>query len=260
MAHPAPAPDRQRLCLCIRTDQRRGGRRKLLANLDGEALADPRPVRFPPGRRLKILGQERRRDRACRRASSSRSNRPASTSSRPASTGCSRCSRRPGSRAADIDEYNLQARTEYEDVRDFIIAHYKVTRRSGDPFWDHVRTMDVPDSLERAVRAVPLVGPLLQARRAGAVRRGKLGPGAARAGVRDARRSGHPVRLRRGPGRVPGRHCRGDRGRRRSKMPDHGEFVRRLPPSSDAAPGGNRLPQPPHVSFALRYERGETAA
>jgi len=48
---------------------------------------------------------------------------------------------------ADIDEYNLQARTEYEDVRDFIIAHYKVTRRSGDPFWDHVREMDVPDSL-----------------------------------------------------------------------------------------------------------------
>ena len=32
-------------------------------------------------------------------------------------------------------------------MRDFIIAHYKVTRRSGEPFWDHVRTMDVPDSL-----------------------------------------------------------------------------------------------------------------
>ena len=40
--------------------------------------------------------------------------------------------------------------TEYEDVRDFIIAHYKITRRSDDPFWDHVRTMDVPDSLEGA--------------------------------------------------------------------------------------------------------------
>ncbi len=40
---------------------------------------------------------------------------------------------------ADIDEYNRQSRFEYEDVRDFIIAHYKVTRRCGDPFWDHVR-------------------------------------------------------------------------------------------------------------------------
>ena len=38
-------------------------------------------------------------------------------------------------------------------MRDFIIAHYKVTRRGGDPFWDHVRTMEVPDSLaERARR------------------------------------------------------------------------------------------------------------
>ena len=52
-----------------------------------------------------------------------------------------------GFNRADIDEYNRQARFEYEDVRDFIIAHYKVTRRRDDPFWDHVREMDVPDSL-----------------------------------------------------------------------------------------------------------------
>jgi hypothetical protein len=52
-----------------------------------------------------------------------------------------------GFHTADIDEFNLQSRTEYEDVRDFIIAHYKVTRRAGEPFWDHVRAMNVPDSL-----------------------------------------------------------------------------------------------------------------
>ena len=32
-------------------------------------------------------------------------------------------------------------------MRDFIIAHYKVTDRAGEPFWDYVRTMPVPDSL-----------------------------------------------------------------------------------------------------------------
>ena len=48
---------------------------------------------------------------------------------------------------ADIDEYNRLSRFEYEDVRDFIVAHYKVTRRTGDPFWDYVREMEVPDSL-----------------------------------------------------------------------------------------------------------------
>ena len=52
-----------------------------------------------------------------------------------------------GISAPDVGEYNLQSRIESEDVRDFIIAHYKVTRRSGEPFWDHVRTMDVPDTL-----------------------------------------------------------------------------------------------------------------
>jgi tryptophan halogenase len=56
----------------------------------------------------------------------------------------------PGARFSqpDIDEYNRQAQFEFEDVRDFIIAHYNVTRRSGEPFWDYVRTMDVPDTLK----------------------------------------------------------------------------------------------------------------
>jgi tryptophan halogenase len=38
----------------------------------------------------------------------------------------------------------------YEPVRDFIILHYHATRRTG-PFWDHVRTMDVPDTLKHKI-------------------------------------------------------------------------------------------------------------
>ena len=66
-----------------------------------------------------------------------------STSIHLIQTGIHRAARAvPGDRLlrADIDEYNRQARSSnIEDVRDFIIAHYKVTRRAGDPFWDHVR-------------------------------------------------------------------------------------------------------------------------
>jgi tryptophan halogenase len=35
----------------------------------------------------------------------------------------------------------------FEDVRDFIILHYKVTRREDSDFWNHCRTMDIPDKL-----------------------------------------------------------------------------------------------------------------
>ena len=44
-------------------------------------------------------------------------------------------------------EYNRQMHDVYEDIRDFIILHYKATRRSDSAFWDYCRTMDVPDSL-----------------------------------------------------------------------------------------------------------------
>jgi tryptophan halogenase len=45
------------------------------------------------------------------------------------------------------DEFNRAMVNSYEPVRDFIILHYNATRRTG-PFWDHVRTMDLPDTLE----------------------------------------------------------------------------------------------------------------
>lgn len=46
-----------------------------------------------------------------------------------------------------IDEYNSKLRTEAEHIRDFIVLHYTANQRVGDPFWDHCRTMSLPDSL-----------------------------------------------------------------------------------------------------------------
>jgi len=45
------------------------------------------------------------------------------------------------------DEFNRAMIDSYEPVRDFIILHYHATRRGGG-FWDHVRAMDVPDTLK----------------------------------------------------------------------------------------------------------------
>lgn len=118
----------------------------LLGNLDGEAMADPRPVRFAPGRRLKAWDKN-----VVSIGLSSGFLEPLeSTSIHLIQTGIHKLLAlfpSTGFSAADIAEYNRQAQFEYEDVRDFVIAHYKVTRRNGDPFWDHVRNMDVPDSL-----------------------------------------------------------------------------------------------------------------
>ena len=47
------------------------------------------------------------------------------------------------------DEYNIQMRKEFDQVRDFIILHYVATERDDSPFWNYCRTMSIPDSLKR---------------------------------------------------------------------------------------------------------------
>jgi len=52
---------------------------------------------------------------------------------------------------ADIDEYNLLTDYEAERIRDFLILHYKATRRDDTPFWNYCRTMEVPEALARKI-------------------------------------------------------------------------------------------------------------
>jgi tryptophan halogenase len=47
-----------------------------------------------------------------------------------------------------VKAYNQQSDVELRAIRDFIIAHYKVTDREDTPFWRHVKHMSVPDSLK----------------------------------------------------------------------------------------------------------------
>ena len=47
----------------------------------------------------------------------------------------------------DRDEFNRLVDMEYDRIRDFLILHYHATVRDDAPFWNHVRTMTVPDTL-----------------------------------------------------------------------------------------------------------------
>jgi tryptophan halogenase len=225
----------------------------LLATLDGEALSDPRPVRFAPGRRLKSW----EKNVVAIGLSSGFLEPLESTSIHLIQTAIHRLLAMfpaVGFSAADIDEYNLQARTEYEDVRDFIIAHYKVTRRSGDPFWDHVRTMDVPDTLTARFELFRSSGRFFKHNAQELF--------AEESWVQVLLGQGFEMKADPVTDFVSDEDLTGFLGDlaeviedNANNLPDHGEFVRRLLPSSTpqqaAAPISN-------VSFALRYERGET--
>ncbi|MFN3456365.1 MAG: tryptophan halogenase family protein, partial [Novosphingobium sp.] len=51
----------------------------------------------------------------------------------------------------DIDEFNDQQFTDMEQIRDFLILHYKATDRRDTPFWRHCASMEIPASLEHKI-------------------------------------------------------------------------------------------------------------
>ncbi|HEV7288152.1 tryptophan halogenase family protein [Sphingomonas sp.] len=51
----------------------------------------------------------------------------------------------------DIAEFNDQQFQDMEQIRDFLILHYKATDRRDSPFWRQCAAMDVPDSLAQKI-------------------------------------------------------------------------------------------------------------
>jgi tryptophan 7-halogenase len=49
------------------------------------------------------------------------------------------------------ENVNERNRAHWEHIRDFIVLHYKMNRRIGEPFWDECRAMSIPDTLAATI-------------------------------------------------------------------------------------------------------------
>lgn len=118
----------------------------LTANLEGEALNDPRFIRFLTGKRKKFWNKN------CVAVGL------AGGFMEPLESTSIHLVQAAISKLIDLfptnefrpevaDKFNAQLSFEYQSIRDFLILHYKATHRQDSEFWNYCRTMDVPQSL-----------------------------------------------------------------------------------------------------------------
>jgi tryptophan halogenase len=133
----------------------------LLGSLEGETLADPRPITFRTGRARRQWD----RNVVAIGLSSGFLEPLESTSIYLIQSAIVRLLHLFPGHGIDprvVAEYNRQSQLEYETVRDFIILHYHATQRDDSAFWRDLRAMLLPDRLAAKIALFRATGTLSQ--------------------------------------------------------------------------------------------------
>jgi len=120
---------------------------KLMSRLDGAPRAEPRVLKFVTGARKKCW------DKNCLAIglSSGFLEPLESTSIHLVQVTIAKLLTmfpKHGFNESMIRRFNEEMLWEYTDIKDFLIAHYKVTEREDTEFWRYVKHMPIPDSLQ----------------------------------------------------------------------------------------------------------------
>lgn len=134
---------------------------KLLSRIDANAIGQPRQVKFTTGHRSKFWNK----NVVALGLSCGFLEPLESTSIHLVQSGLMRLLAYFPNDKSQIallcKRYNEEMTAEFESVRDFIIAHYKITQRDDTPFWQYCRNMEIPQTLANRIEMFETAGLIL---------------------------------------------------------------------------------------------------